>query len=82
MSDSDSGWRAGFKADYQAIFVEEWSPFVGAMLLVLTIIGLMLSGLVWGVFGGVKFWGARKNFRFGVSRSSFPSFGPVYCCQF
>ena len=26
------------------------------MLLVLTIIGLMLSGLVWGVFGGVKFF--------------------------
>ena len=48
-SDSDSGWRAGFKTDYQTIFVEEWSPFVGAMLLVLTIIGLMLSGLVWGI---------------------------------
>ena len=34
-----NGWLSGFKADYQAIFVEEWSPFVGAMLLVLTIIG-------------------------------------------
>jgi hypothetical protein len=66
MSDSDSTWLAGFKADYQAIFVEEWSPFVGAMLLVLTIIGLMLSGLVWGVFGGVKFWGDWFNNLIGL----------------
>ncbi len=66
MSDSDSGWLGGFKADYQSIFVEEWSPFVGAMLLVLTIIGLMLSGLVWGVFGGVKFWGDWFNHLIGL----------------
>ena len=66
MSDSDSGWLAGFKADYQTLFVEEWSPFVGAMLLVLTIIGLMLSGLVWGVFGGVKFWGDWFNNLIGL----------------
>ena len=65
-SDSDSGWRGGFRADYQTLFVEEWSPFVGAMLLVLTIIGLMLSGLVWGVFGGVKFWGDWFNTLIGL----------------
>lgn len=65
-TDSDSGWLAGFKKDYQTIFVEEWSPFVGAMLLVLTIIGLMLSGLVWGVFGGVKFWGDWFNNLIGL----------------
>jgi uncharacterized membrane protein YedE/YeeE len=64
--DNTSAWRAGFKADYQSIFVEEWSPFVGAMLLVLTIIGLMLSGLVWGVFGGVKFWGDWFNNLIGL----------------
>jgi uncharacterized membrane protein YedE/YeeE len=65
-SDSDTGWRAGFMADYQTIFVEEWSPFVGALLLVLVIIGLMLSGLVWGVFGGVKFWGDWFNNLIGL----------------
>ena len=65
-SDSDPGWLTGFKTDYQTIFVEEWSPFVGAMLLVLTIIGLMLSGLVWGVFGGVKFWGDWFNNLIGL----------------
>ena len=64
--DSESGWLAGFRADYQTILVEEWSPFVGAMLLVLTIIGLMLSGLVWGVFGGVKFWGDWFNNLIGL----------------
>ena len=66
MSAGGSGWRAGFRADYQAIFVEEWSPFVGAILLVLTIVGLMLSGLVWGVFGGVKFWGDWFNNLIGL----------------
>jgi uncharacterized membrane protein YedE/YeeE len=67
MSDENTpAWRSGFKADYQTIFVEEWSPFVGAMLLVLVIIGLMLSGLVWGVFGGVKFWGDWFNNLIGL----------------
>ena len=60
-SDSNSGWRAGFKSDYQTIFVDEWSPFVGALLLVLVITGLMVSGMAWGVFGGVKFWGDWIN---------------------
>lgn len=60
-SERDSGWGAGFIADYQTIFVESWPPYVGAMLLVLVVIGLMLSGLFWGVFGGVKFWGDWFN---------------------
>ena len=64
--DREAGGLAGFRADYQTIFVEEWSPFVGAMLLVLVIIGLMLSGLVWGVFGGVKFWGDWFNNLIGL----------------
>ncbi|MCF8149377.1 MAG: YeeE/YedE family protein [Burkholderiaceae bacterium] len=64
--DSGSGWSAGFKADYERIFVDEWSPFVGAMLLVFVIIGLMTSGLVWGVFGGVKFWGDWFNNLIGL----------------
>ena len=64
--DSESGWLGGFKTDYQTIFVEEWSPFAGAMLLVLIIVGLMLSGLVWGVFGGVKFWGDWFNNLIGL----------------
>jgi len=66
MSDSGATWRAGFRADYEAIFVDAWSPYVGAILLVLVIIGLMLNGLVWGVFGGVKFWGDWFNNLIGL----------------
>jgi hypothetical protein len=65
-ADIGHGWRAGFKVDYDAIFVESWSPFTGAMLLILVIIGLMLSGLVWGVFGGVKYWGDWFNNLIGL----------------
>jgi len=64
--DSSTPWLAGFKADYKTLFVEAWSPFVGAILLVVAIIGLMLSGLVWGVFGGVKFWGDWFNNLIGL----------------
>jgi len=27
-------WLAGFKADYEAIFVEQWSPYLGSILVV------------------------------------------------
>ncbi|MCF8178411.1 MAG: YeeE/YedE family protein [Sulfuritalea sp.] len=64
--ESGSIWLAGFKADYEKIFVEEWSPFVGAMLLVFVVIGLMASGMVWGVFGGVKYWGDWFNNLIGL----------------
>lgn len=63
---STDGWLAGFKADYERILVREWSPFVGAMLLVLVVIGLMVSGSFWGIFGGVKFWGDWINNAIGL----------------
>ena len=66
MSEGDSGWRAGFKADYEAIFVDGWSPYTGALLLVFVVIGLMASGMVWGVFGGVKHWGDWFNNLIGL----------------
>jgi len=65
-SDSGSSWIAGFKADYETIFVEDWSPYLGGILLVLVIIGLMINGLFWGVFGGVKFWGDWFNNLIGL----------------
>jgi hypothetical protein len=65
-TESGSSWLAGFKADYENIFVEEWSPYLGSILLVLVIIGLMISGLFWGVFGGVKFWGDWFNNLIGL----------------
>ncbi|MDP2107481.1 MAG: YeeE/YedE thiosulfate transporter family protein, partial [Rhodocyclaceae bacterium] len=63
---TENGWLAGFKTDYEKIFVEEWSHYLGAVLLMLTIIGLMISGLVWGVFGGVRYWGDIINHAIGL----------------
>ncbi|TCS73781.1 hypothetical protein EDC61_1013 [Sulfuritortus calidifontis] len=64
--DSGPAWLAGFKQDYQDIFVEPWSPYVGIILLVLVIIGLMITGLFWGVFGGLKLWGDWFNNAIGL----------------
>lgn len=61
--------RDGFKADYERIFVEPWSPYVGAILLVMVILGLMISGLFWGVFGGLKLWGDWFNSAVGLGEA-------------
>mgnify|MGYP000542304404 CR=1 FL=1 len=42
-------WVEGFKEDYNQIFVEEWSPYFGAALVVLITTALIASGLFWGV---------------------------------
>jgi len=68
MSDGAS-WRGGFKADYQRVFVEPWSPYVGAILLVMVILGLMISGLFWGVYGGLKLWGDWINSTIGLGEA-------------
>lgn len=57
---------AGFRTDYEKVFVKPWSPYFGALLLVLVVVGLMVTGQVWGVFGGVKFWGDRINQALGL----------------
>ena len=59
-------WLAGFKADYETIFVQGWSPYLGSVLLVMVIVGLMISGLFWGVFGGLKLWGDWFNSAIGL----------------
>jgi uncharacterized membrane protein YedE/YeeE len=61
-----AAWMAGFKSDYDKLFVKKWSSYLGAVLLVLVILGLMINGMVWGVFGGVKFWGDWINNMIGL----------------
>ena len=61
-----SAWRAGLESDYRAAFVEPWSPYVGAVLLILAVSALMLSGLFWGVFGGIRLWGDWFNRLIGL----------------
>lgn len=62
-----SNWLAGFKADYEKIFVEEWSHYLGAILLIMIILAMMVNGTVWGVFGGVRYWGDRINGLIGLA---------------
>jgi len=63
---SKPAWLEGFKQDYQAVFVESWSAYTGAVLLVIIMAVLMGSGLFWGVFGGIKLWGDYLNNAIGL----------------
>ncbi len=54
------------KEDYQSIFVDEWSPYLAAVLLVLVCSVLVASGGFWGVFGGIKNWGDWFNTFIGL----------------
>ncbi len=61
--ENGSSW---IKADYKSVFVDEWSPYLGAALLVIVMAVLMGSGLYWGVFGGIKLWGDYFNNLIGL----------------
>lgn len=67
MSDETQSRFPGLREDFEKIFVREWSPYLGAVLLVLVVVALMTTGLFWGVFGGVKFWGDRINAALGLA---------------
>ena len=64
--DSGPAWIKGFKEDYKLIFINAWSPYLGATLLVIILAVLMGSGLFWGVFGGIKLWGDYLNNAIGL----------------
>jgi uncharacterized membrane protein YedE/YeeE len=51
---------------YQTIFVREWSPYFGAVVIVVIALGLMASGFFWGVFGGLKLLGNYFNNLIGL----------------
>jgi uncharacterized membrane protein YedE/YeeE len=59
-------WLNGFIEDYNAVFVNPWSAYTGAILLVIIMAVLMGSGLFWGVFGGIKLWGDHLNNAIGL----------------
>ena len=40
MSKEQGLIRTGFGEDYRRIFVDEWSPYMGAILLVMVILGM------------------------------------------
>jgi uncharacterized membrane protein YedE/YeeE len=63
---SKPAWLQGFVEDYRAVFVEPWSAYTGAVLVVILMAVLMGSGLFWGVFGGLKLWGDYLNSAIGL----------------
>ncbi len=60
-------WGAGLRHDLDAVFVREWSPYIGVLFLVGLMLALMTSGLFWGVFGGLKLWGQWLNQAIGLN---------------
>ena len=59
-------WLEGLRKDYHDIFVEQWSPYLGAILMVAILAALMISGQFWGIFGGLKLWGDWFNNAIGL----------------
>ena len=57
----------GFRDDYKSVFVAEWSPFIGALALVIVVMSLMANGFFWGVFGGIRLWGDWFNELIGLN---------------
>ncbi|MBK6675959.1 MAG: hypothetical protein IPG52_03585 [Rhodocyclaceae bacterium] len=45
-------WLEGLRKDYHDVLVEQWSPYLGAILMVAILAALMISGQFWGIFGG------------------------------
>ena len=58
---ASAGWLSGLREDYERVFVKSWSPYLGAILLVIVTSALMSSGLFWGVYGGLRLWGDWFN---------------------
>lgn len=59
-------WMAGLHEDYEKVFVQPWSPYLGMILMVLVILALMITGMFWGVFGGLRLWGDWFNHAIGL----------------
>ena len=61
-------WLTGLQEDYEKVFVHGWTPFFGALLMVIMTMVLMAGGLFWGVFGGLKLWGDHFNNFIGLGQ--------------
>ena len=64
---SPPAWFAGLREDGAKVFVEQWSPYVAALALVVIVLALMASQVFWGVFGGFKLWGDYFNSLIGLA---------------
>ena len=59
-------WLECIQEDDKACYVEPWSVYTCALLLVIIMSTLMASGLFWGFFGGLKLWGDYLNNAIGL----------------
>jgi uncharacterized membrane protein YedE/YeeE len=62
-----ASWTKGLKDDFRHLFVQEWSPYLAALVLVGIVIALMVNGLFWGVYGGLRLWGNWFNELIGLN---------------
>lgn len=62
----DRRFAEGLREDWRQVFVEPWEANFGAILLVLLILLLMVKGIFWGVFGGLRLWGDWFNNAIGL----------------
>ena len=62
----ERAWVQGLREDFKQVLVEPWSPYIGAILMVLVVLGLMMAGLFWGIFGGMKLFGDWFNNLIGL----------------
>ena len=53
--------------EYDSIFVQEWSPFLAAVVFPLVSTWLLVNGYFWGVFGGIRNWGDWMNAQIGLA---------------
>lgn len=54
------------EAEYKGVLVDEWPPYVAAVVLALVSVWLLVSGYFWGVYGGIRNWGDWFNVLVGL----------------
>ncbi len=55
------------RQEYERFFMQEWSPYIGAVMMVVVATALLASGAFWGVYGGLKNWGDWINTLLGLN---------------
>jgi uncharacterized membrane protein YedE/YeeE len=60
-------FRGSLRQEYERFFMQEWSPYIGAVMMVVVATTLLASGAFWGVYGGLKNWGDWINTLVGLN---------------
>lgn len=60
-------FSGSLRQEYERFFIQEWSPYIGAVMMVVVGTALLASGAFWGVYGGLKNWGDWFNTLIGLN---------------